>query len=1159
MSPLSLFHELKMSASKNRTHPGRLRFALLLLLFICAISMQAQTGGSLTGVVSDSAGAVVGGVSIKALNADTHSSQTVMSNENGVYRFPVLAPGNYKITFSLSNFKELISSTTIAVSETASLNVNLAVGDMTEQVTVEGGFQSALLQADSSALGRVVDEKTVQEIPLSTRNFTQLMTLSPGTSSSINDAGSLGRGTQVVYSNGARAVSNSLTIDGIDAINIHSNSMAENSVSSNGVAIPSPEAIQEFKVQTSMYDAQYGRNAGANTSLITKSGTAKFHGSIYEFFRNDYLNANTFLFRQGGTPRAKLKQNQFGGAIGGPIPFHSFFFASYQGTRQVNGLSGSKTLSLPVGLYNSNRSAASLGAFYSQAAYKPLHGTLTVAPDGSNISPTALALLNYKFANGTYAIPTPNSNAVSNNYSVSIPSRYTEDQFVLSIDHNFGDKNHFSAKGFLTNQPQFKSFATGTVPGFGQTQDFKTRAFNFADVHIFGPHVVNEAHAGFNRIMGALGVENVLLIDSIGMSRFNSSIFNNIPTIAVSGGYGTFTLGYSTDGNQGGHQNTFDYTDTVSISKGNHTFRLGTELRRYQDNYYTFNRSLGTITAYSFTDFLLGRGSGSIASGGNGSPATAAFGALSNASAATSTGIRNDRLTDYTLFFQDDWKATRALTLNIGLRWDRFGNGVDQGGRNGNFVPRLYTAPPSGGYTSAGFVQSSNAAKQLAGVPAVNPRLLDHEMWKNFAPRVGFSLQVNPKMVMRGGYGVFFDRLSNQLSLRTALAPPNYIKSDVSGTDAGAYTLSNPFPALVLPSALPVAPLLPDPFKFGVAGQMATNAIDDKMAMPYMHQFVTNVQYSILKNTLIEVGYVGTKGVKLPTQVYLNQPQIASAANPVNGVTTTTATNAYLRVPFLGMGPASLVYLKTNADSIYHSGQVSLTQRLSHGLQFLASYTYSHSIDDSSGDSASVFVNPSGDQLNLHQATGSSDFDRTHRFIVNYIYDVPYLGFGFVPKNRLTNEVLGGWQVSGVTTLQTGTPFTVTDANGASFYGTATSRANYAVGRTAASAVKSGPITARYKSYFDTTAFVTSGTDYGNTGRNILRGPGQANWDFSALKNFPLYERTRFQFRAEFFNVFNHTNFANPGSAVSSASSIGVISSTVGNPRVIQFAGKILF
>ena len=1138
---------------RSRSVPTRV---LLAAAMLSAGAAYAQTNGTLTGTVSDTVGAVVAGVNVEAVSVETGAIHNATSDNSGLYRFPVLAPGTYEMRFKMAGFQEVTSKATVVVSETAALDIKLPVGSVDQTVDVSAAASSALLQSETSALGRVVDERVVQEVPLSTRNFTQLMTLSPGTSSNVNNAGSLGRGTQVIYANGARAVSNSLTIDGIDAMNIHSNSLAENSVSSNGVAIPSPEAIQEFKVQTSLYDSQYGRNAGANTALVTRSGGSSFHGSIYEFFRNDALNANTFLFRQGGTKRAVLKQNQFGGALGGPIRRDKdFFFISYAGTRQVNGLTGSRTLSVPQGLFGNARSAAALGAAY--AGQTGANGTLAVAANGSNISPTALALLNYKLPNGQYVIPSPQSNAATNNYSVSIPSRYTEDQFLANFDHQFGAMNHFSAKGFLTNQPQFSSFTTGTVPGFGQTQDFKTRAFNFADVHIFSPRVVNEAHAGFNRIMGSLGTETTIPIDSIGMSRFDSATFNNIPTIAVAGGKGTFTLGYSTDGNQGGHQNTFDYTDTVSVTKGRHSIRAGVELRRYQDNYYTYNRTLGTITVYSFTDFLLGRAAGSIASGGNGSTT---LGALSNTSVASNVGVRNDRLTDYTLFLQDDWKATSKLTLNLGLRWDRAGQGVDQGGRNGNFVPSLYVAPPAGGQTSAGFVQSSNAHTLLPGLPAVNPRLLDHELWKNFGPRVGFAWQPRQTLVVRGGYGVFFDRLSNQLSLRTALAPPNYIKSDLSTSDAATFSLSNPFPNLPLASTLPALPILPDPATHSAASLLATNAIDTKMAMPYTHQFVFNVQYEAMRDLLFEVGYVGSKGVKLPTQMFINQAGIASTANPINGLTTSTAANRAQRVPFLGMSPNGLTYLLTNADSRYNSLQLSATKRLSHGLQFLVSYTYSRSVDDSSGDTGSVFVNPSGDQLNIHQATGRSDFDRPSRLIFSYIYDLPYLGYHFVPKNFATKTILGGWQLSGVTTLQSGTPFNLTDTNGASLYGTGTSRVSLAPGRTIQSAKKSGSVTENYKSYFDTTAFVAAGTVYGNVNRNPLRGPSQANWDLSAIKSFPLGgDKRSLQFRSEFFNVFNHTNFANPAGAISTSSSFGVISTLTGNPRVIQFAAKILF
>jgi outer membrane receptor protein involved in Fe transport len=1126
-------------------------FAFLAVPWSCA-----QTGGALAGEVSDTSKSVLTGVAVTATSTTTGQAQTVTTNESGLYRFPLLTPGSYEVTFTLSGFKALRAKATVVVSETATLDIVLPVGGVNEQVSVTAADNSALLQTDTSTLGRVVDEKTVQEVPLSTRNFTQLMTLSPGTSSNINNAGSLGRGTQTIYANGARAVSNSLTIDGIDAINIHSNGLAENSVSSNGVAVPSPEAIQEFKVQTGMYDAQYGRNGGANTALVTRTGTSRFHGSMDEFFRNDALNANTFLFRQNGTKRAVLKQNQFGASLGGPVIAEKmFFFASYQGTRQVNGLAGSKTLSLPSGLYGSTRTAAALGAAYGGKTGS--NGGLAIANDGSNISPVALSLLNYKLPNGQYVIPGPQSAATSNNYSVSIPSRYIEDQWVATIDHSFSASNHFTVRGLLANQPQFNSFTTATVPGFGQTQDFKSRAFNLTDVHVFSSHVVNEAHAGLMRIMGALGVENVISIGSIGMSRFNSSIFNNIPTIAVSGSSGTFTLGYSTDGNQAGHQNTFQYTDTVSVIEGKHSLRIGAELRRYQDNYNTYNRTLGTITLYSFPDFLLGRSSGSVASGGNG---LSTYGALSNASVASNIGVRNDRLTDYTLFVQDDWKVTRKLTVNAGLRWDRYGSGVDQGGRNGNFVPSLYTAPPSGGYTSAGFVQSANARKLLNGVPTVNPRLLNHEMWKNFAPRIGFSYQALSSIVIRGGYGIFFDRLSNQISLRTALAPPNYIKSDLSGTNANGASLANPFPTLPLPSALPTTPLLPDPFTFPASSLLATNAVDSNMGMPYMHQYVGNIQWEARKSLLVELGYVGSKGVKLPNQMYINQARIATASNPVNGVTTTTTASANLaqRVPFLGMSPNGLTYLMTNTDSRYNSLQVSVTKRLSHGLQFLASYTYSRSIDDSSGSTGSTFVNSDGDQLDVHQATGKSDFDRPSRFIINYIYDVPYLGY-HLRRNGFTNALLAEWQLTGVTTLQDGSPFDLTDANGAAYYGTGTSRASFASGKTIADAKKDGSVTSRYKAYFNTSTFATAGNYYGNVPRNALRGPGQTNWDFAALKSFQLLEGVRFQFRSEFFNVFNHTNFANPSSAISSSSSFGVISSIIGNPRVIQFAGKVTF
>jgi len=1116
---------------------------------------HAQTKGGISGVVKDPTKSVLPGVKVEAVQDATGLVETVMTNGSGLYRLPFLTPGTYSLTFSHDGFEAVVVHATVAVSESASVDVSMPIGKVTEQVTIDVA-DSAQIQTTTSALGRVVDEKEVQELPLATRNFTQLMTLSSGASAPLNDATQTGRGTFDVFNNGARADSNSLTIDGIDADDIHTDNLAPNSLGTNGVTIPSPDAIQEFKVQTGLYDAEYGRNAGANTSLITRSGTDKYHSTVYEYVRNTDMDANAYFARQANEPRPELKQNQFGGVIGGPVPKlkDTFFFASYQGTRQVDGISSSETLTLPTGLYNNSRTAAALGAAYAGMVGTASGSTLAVAANGSNISPVALALLQYQLPNGTYLIPSPQTTATSNNYTISIPSTFKEDGWILNLDRHFGSKDLFAAKGFIINDPQFNAFPNANIPGFGQTQDFKSRGFNFSETHIFSDRLVNEARAGLIRTMANLSAQTVLPIQSIGMSRYNVSVFDNLPKLDVAGSKGAFNMGYSADGNEGGNQNTFQYTDIVALTKGKHNLRIGAEARRYQDNFFDYNYTLGVMTVYSFVDFLLGRPAGPVANGGNGSSTQ---GALSASAVSTTNALRNDRLTDYTAFVQDDYKVMNKLTLNLGLRWDRFGMGVDRGGRNGNFIPALYTPPPSGGSTSAGFVQSSNSPKLIPGIPTVNPTFLNHNQWKNFAPRIGIAYSLNQKIVFHAGYGVFFDRLSNQISSRLALAPPNYQKSSLTATGADTFSLANPFATLPLPNLLPLPGVLYDPFTYPASTEIATDAVDPNMATPYLSQYMTNVQWQAKSDLLLEIGYVGSKGVKLPGQQLTNQAALASASGPVNGVTTNTTANVAERVPFLGMSATGLTYLLANEDSRYNSLQVSVTKSLRHGLQFLVSYTRSRSIDDASGGD-SVFNTTSGDQTNVHQATGPSDFDRPSRFVASGLYNIPYYTFG-LGKNTLTKETLGGWQLGFVTVLQSGLPFTVTDSNGAAYYGSGTSRANYAVGASNATAKKSGPVTGRLTGYFNTAAFVTAGNYFGDVPRNSLRGPGAANWDMSLLKNFTLPEKLNFQFRAEYFNIFNHTNFSNPASAVSTASTFGVISAVNNNPRILQLAARLSF
>jgi hypothetical protein len=403
-------------------------FGLLIVFGLLAVGpAPSQTTGTVTGTVTDISNAVVPGVKVVAAGKTTGERRETNTNQAGQYTFPFLPPGDYELQFSVSGFTTQTRTATLAVTERIAVDAVLRPAGISEKVEVSAS--AAMLQTESTVLGRVVEGSAVMELPLSTRNFTQLLTLSPGTSSQLNNAAALGRGTQIISASGARTTSNAILIDGVDALNIHTNAAADNGVGSNGIMTPSPEAIQEFKVQTSLYDAQSGRSGGANVSVVTKSGTPEFHGSAFEFFRNEHLNANDFFFNSTGTPRAELRQNQFGATLGGPIRKEkTFFFLSYQGMRQRNGLSGSFSLSLPQ--IPLDRSVASLAkAFGGQKG----RGSTVVATDGSNINPVALAILNYKLPDGSYLIPSPQTSGPGVNYTASVPASYTDDQGIANI------------------------------------------------------------------------------------------------------------------------------------------------------------------------------------------------------------------------------------------------------------------------------------------------------------------------------------------------------------------------------------------------------------------------------------------------------------------------------------------------------------------------------------------------------------------------------------------------------------------------------------------------------------------------------------------------------------------------------------------------------
>lgn len=1120
---------------------------VLFALAVMATAACAQTSGTISGTVTDANGALVPRASVVARNLTTGERRETVTNTNGQYTFPSLPPGEYEIEVTQSGFAVTVRRAVLSVTERIAVDFTLQPSSVKEQVEISSA--ALLLQTASAALGRVVEGAAVKELPLSSRNFTQLLALSPGTSGPLNDAGALGRGTQNISSGGARLGSNAVYIDGVDSINVHSNTSNENAFASNGLVAPSPEAIQEFKVQTGLYDAQSGRSGGASVVLVTKSGSPKFHGTLFEFLRNDALNANSFFFNSTGQQRPVLKQNQFGGNLGGPIIKDKlFFFFSYQGTRQRNGLSGSNSLSLPA--IPLDRSRAALGKAF--AGRSGARGGPTINSDGSNINPVALAILNLKLANGEFLIPSPQQAGTGVNYAVSIPARYTDNQYISNADYQVTQNNRLVFKSTISAQPAFQPLpSANNVPGFGTTQDFKSRILSLTDTHVFSPTLVNEARMGLSRLVGVVLPENAIPLSAVGMRRFNAADFPDIPQIIVTG---AFTIGYSVNADQGVNQNTFHWTDTLSWSRGSHLIRGGVEARRYQDNYFSNNRMRGTMTLQSFGDFLLGLSGAPVAQGGNGT----GFSNINSSSVASGVASRADRITDLAFFGQDDWKLTSRLTINAGLRWEYLGFAVDKFGRNGSFDTRLYQVPPANGSTTAGFVQSSASLKPVPGIPKVAPALVDHEPYKNFAPRFGLAFRITNKLALRGGYGIYYDRLSNQLGLLESLSLPGYVRTDLQGSANSAYTLPDPFPTLPVRNDFPVVPRLYAPPYTNDRPAIGLNAVDPSLRTPYLQQWGLNLQYQALQNTLVEVGYVGTKGTNLATMRLINQPLLASAAQPVNGQTTNTAANASLRVPYVGFSPTGLVWLETSTDSRYNALQASVTQRLSKGLRFLASYTWAKSLDNNSGSSTgATFTNFDGDQTQLNLNRGPSDYDRTHRLVVNFSYRIPRFGFG-LNDTALGKHLFDGWQVAGVVVRQAGTPFSILDTSGAAFYATSSSRASFAPGATVETARRSGRIQDRLTQYFNPAAFVRAGNDYGNTGRNILRGPAQRNFDLSANKRFALTERFGLEWRAEFFNAFNLVNFANPGSSITT-SSHATIRNTTGNPRVIQFALKLVY
>jgi len=1361
---------------------ARLLFLLCLsalAVFLCASPALAQssTTGALTGVVTDPSGAVISGATVTGTNLGTGEVRTVTTDASGNYKFSDLPPGNYKVTFSASGFKVTqVASVTVNVTETVALNRTLEVGAQSEQVTVESTAET--VQTQNATVGTLVGGQTVTSLPLNSRNYTQIIDLSPGVVANVASAAAVGNGTQDINVNGMGSDQNNYMMDGAVLTNYGSGGGAQ-SGNFPGIGIPNPDSIQEFKIQTSQYDAQYGRNPGASVNVVTKGGTNNFHGDVWEFFRNSFLDANDFFnkYTQANTLHTPnkpeiLNENLFGGTFGGPIKKNKlFFFGSYQGIRQKNGIgtngfaTGLTTgltllpFSEPDGTRNDESGTIPLNwnpanAPCSYTTYRGYLGCVfagtrgfgtgvTIAPDGSNINEVAVNVLRAAglksgLNQGFYfpSIPFRNGAPVVNCFTgpcssiaVSSPIQANEDQYLGNVDYVINSKNTISERFFTSKDPQDQPFVClgPCTPGAPENVTYTADSAVLKLTTVVTSNLVNEASFSFQRSTTVAAPGQYLSACSVGITppladgdcanlsgvKGINPIPLQIPTLSTLG-LTLFGSGVPNEGpwNNGGNffasaTNFFNYfqgNEQISWNHGKHAIRTGFWVNRIQYNWTLPGR--GGLDFWNTADFLTSS-SGAPATG----TAPAPGGIVVNfyGIGEANGNPHYQRSNEFASFLQDDIKVSRKLTVNLGVRWEYDGYPSDVSGLFTNTWPSAIGLVNTGSFflgneitagpgtpsnqigTLAGFAVQSNynpniprcgnpIAPSACGLTApagiypgypggatgvyfnTNKTLVHGAPVDDFGPRVGLAWQAVNKLVVRAGYGIFFDAVyANLLANNNAGNPPYngfFSNTPLNSLDTPVTPGSTGFILGWQPRTLQVA-----------AGTAATGAItitdnagtlglgstsdSEFLGIPKVQQYNLDLQYEVARNWVADIGYVGTHGTHLydwsrpinvaflapgapnePTDAQNKRMIIGSGAPgtpnslPFNdgcgGATRLASTciidnlgnstlfspgdpgNYLGRVSYLGFGASGVASTNTDGDSLYNSLQAQLRHQFQNGLLVQASYTWSKLITNINAAVAGAGIAAPGnvlsgsagsnDPLDLGQQYGLAAFNRPQRLVVAYSYEFPY-------KNQqgFMGHVFGGWGVSGITTIQDGEPFTVTDTNGGQIYFGAGGlafctgcnvRAELAVPNTGACNVAgvcqslgvgtSGSNYARVISgltghggWINGAAYTNTpciggtvpgdcagsggGTGFGDSGVGAIMGPGQHNWDISLLKNTKVTEGTSLQFRAEFYNVWNHPQFNPPAQNFGSPATLGVISSSSVPPRVVQFALKFLF
>jgi len=1089
----------------------RFRKSLICFAMVSLVSLNLaaqQITGSIRGSISDPSGAVVQEATVTAKQAETGLIRTVLSARDGSFVLVELPVGHYSVEVGAKGFqKYLQEGISLDVNQSATVPVRLTVGAETQRVEVEA--DADLIQTTSSSLGLAVTERELLDLPLDGRDFSQLGLLQPGTAPltpGLKEAGGSLRDGQAYAVDGQRPESNSFLIDGANNVN---------SVDAGFVLKPPIDAISEFRILTHNANPEFGQNAGSTTNIVTRSGTNAYHGAVWEFLRNDAMDASDFSTHSV----QPLKQNQFGATFGGPIvKDRSFFFGYYEGFRNRQGETVAATV--PSLLQRQ-------GNFSENGLCEVNFGTGQCDPVPGNqltsIDPIAQKILNF------YPLPNNGLNSFITTQSLSV----NNDQFGLRLDQHLSPSDNLSLRYMYSGGPTTDPLSTSgaNVPGFPVGEQDRAQNFVVQETHVFSPAVVGVARFSYLR--------NKFLFDQHLNHEPPSSLgFQYEPTLPESAGPpfiqvgGYASVGDPITGPRNTFQNTFDISGSLSWIRGRHELKFGGGFRRDQINALQGIATNGffVFAPFPFSDafasFLSGEPVVFLQGGGN-----------------LGRHIRGKALNFYG---QDSYKVTSRLTLNVGLRYDLPFPYTELHNLQNLFVPGaqskvLPNAPPGLLYP---------------GDPGVPAGLIPTQKTA-FAPRVGLAWDPtgSAKWVVSAGYGIFYEPFYNGQGgpLQDPISAPPYLATPQAGFPVN---FADPFNGV-------------NQFDGRFSTPMTLLVVSPKLKLPYAQDWNLNVQRSFGSNWLLQVGYVGTTGVRLPRFVEANPTIYYPGQSTENNV---NQRRLYSGCTLNGAPPNTCNYASVGeiagiANSAYNALETSLRKRFGHGISFLASYTYSRSIDDvSSFNITGSAAQPVAGENDLAQnpfdlgaERGRSMFDSRHRLVLSYQWAVPF----WRQANTWYQHVLGNWQFAGIATVQSGTPFTVFDSTDVSLQGQAPEISGFSSNRpNLVGNPNSGPRTPQ--EWFNTATFqkVTPNPNspvqqFGNEGRNVVQGPGYGNWDFAAIKTIRVLEGKELQFRGEIFNFLNRTNLRLPDTDISSPT-FGQIHSDVG-PRVIQVALKFLF